>query len=216
MSIKLLQTSALATVIGLASINTQAASIWLQPLSPPDSPQVINVNIGEVATLEMWADASDVGGFLAGGLDLFYDSTLLTYNDDFAFDPSFPTDPDFSRPGTSGDPDNCFLDPSVTGCSGPGEINGIAFGNFNGLAADGPTLVGTLSFGGTPGVLGIDILTMADNDFPAGNWFATDGTDLAGLVEYGDATIEAVPLPAAAWLMFGGLGMLLSFTRKRK
>jgi len=28
--------------------------------------------------------------------------------------------------------------------------------------------------------------------------------------------VQAVPLPAAAWLMFGGLGMLVGFARKRK
>ena len=64
MSFKLLQTTAVAAVVGLASINTHAATIWLEPVSQ-------DVTVGEVATLEMYADASDVGGFLAGGLDLF-------------------------------------------------------------------------------------------------------------------------------------------------
>ena len=206
MNSKMLKTCSVAAIIGLTSVNTQAASIWLEPATQDNI-------LGGVATLDLWADASDVGGFLAGGLDLFYDPTIVTYNGDFAFDAGFLTDPDFSRPGTSGDPDNCFLDPSVTGCSGPGEINGIAFGNFNGLAADGPILVGTLSFTGLN--LGTALLTMDDNDFPAGNWFATDGTDLAGLVIYGSARF-GVPVPAAVWLMASGLAMLLGFARKRK
>ena len=135
---KIINTCIAATLLGLSSVSAQAASIWLEPDS-----QI--VSLGGVASLTLWADASDVGGFLAGGLDMFYDNSMLTYNGDFAFDPDFPTDPFFSRPGESGDPDDCsvFMAP---GCSVPGEINGIAFGNFNGLAIDGPTLVGTLSF----------------------------------------------------------------------
>ena len=210
MSFKLLKTTAAATVIGAASLNAQAASIWLEPVS-----QSINVGLGESATLTMWADASDVGGFLAGGLDLFYDSTLLTYNDDFAFDPAFPIDPSFSRTG-----DNCATNPAADGCSVPGEINAIAFGNFAGLAAAGPTLVGTLSFSGSPGLIGTDILTMFDNDLPAGNWFATDGSDLAGLVLYGEAAIDTVetviPIPAAVWLFGSGLLGLVGIARRRK
>lgn len=201
MKSKLFKTCTAAAIIGLASVNTQAALIWLQPTTQ-------TIGLGDVATLEMYADASDVGGFLAGGLDLFYDHTIIAYNDDFAFDAAFPTDPAFSRPGDGGDPDNCTTDPSVAGCSGPGEINGIAFGSFFGLAADGPTLVGTLSFTGLH--VGHPLFSMADNDVPAGNWFATDGTDLAGRVEY-----YVTPLPAAAWLMFGGLVMLLGFVKKR-
>jgi hypothetical protein len=180
----------------VASYNTQAASIWLKPISWPP-----NVDRGDVGILELWADASDVCGFLAGALDLFYDNTVLAYNDDFAFDPAFPTDPDLSSPGTNAVPTVCtgVMTPVHT-CSGVGEINNIAFGNFAGLAADGPTLVGTMSFGGFTGVYDIVILTMADSDFSS-PWFATDGTDLSGLVVY-----HFVPLPAAVTLMICGLG----------
>lgn len=213
MSIKILTTTACAAVLGLASVNTQAASIWLEPVSQDILP-------GGTANLELWADASDVGGFLGGGLDVFYDNTLLVYNEDFAFDPSFPTDVDLSRPGTNGIPDNCAVDPTASGCSVPGEINGIAFGTFldEGLAGAGPTLVGTLSFTGSD-LFDIGMttsLTMADNDLPAGPFIATDFTNLAGLVDYTGATVNAVPIPAAVWLMFGGLGMLVGVARRRK
>jgi len=133
----------------------------------------------------------------------------VTYNGDFAFDAAFLTDPAFSRTG-----DNCFTNPAIPGCSGPNEINGIAFGSFTGLAADGPTLVGSLSF--TVLNLGTTLLTMDDNDFPAGSWFSTDGTDLAGLVTYGIAGFPEIPVPAAVWLMTSGLAMLLGFARKHK
>jgi hypothetical protein len=202
MNSKLLKTCSAMAIFGAMTVNTQAATIWLEP-----EPNV-DINVGGVAPYELWADASDVGGFLAGGLDLFYDSTVLTYDDNFAFDPGFDTDPAFSRPGDKGDSDNCFADPSIAGCSGPGEVNGIAFGNFGGLADTGPTLVGSLSFSGL--ALGVSPLTMEDNDTPAGAWFATDGSGPL------DVDYAVVPVPAAAWLMSGGLGMLLGFARKRK
>lgn len=134
MTNKFLLTSAVAALIGLMTVNTQAASIWLEPASQ-------NINVGGVANLELWADASNVGGFLAGGLDVFVEEfpkdptkiPVLSYNDDFMFDAAFPTDPFFSRLV-----DNCFADPAIPGCSGNNEINGIAFGSFTGFATDGP------------------------------------------------------------------------------
>jgi hypothetical protein len=202
MNSKRLKTCSVAVIIGLASVNTQAASIWLEPVTHGPI-------IGGVANLEIWADASDVGGFLAGGLDLFYDATIVTYNGDFTFDAAFATDPAFSRTG-----DNCSVT-SSTGCAVPGEINGIAFGNFAGIAGGGPTLVGSLSFIGVS--LGYTLLTMADNDLPAGAWFATDGSGPL-TVDYGSAEMNMpdIPPPAAVWLMISGLGMLLAIARNRK
>ena len=208
MSVKYILTTAVASLIGLSSVNTQAASIWLEPVEQ-------SIKIGQVATLAIWADASDVGGFLAGGLDVFVEEfpkdpikvPVVRYNDDFTFDPIFPTEPAFSSTG-----DNCFVDPSIPGCSGANEINGIAFGSFSGLAAAGPTLVGTLSFTGVN--LGYAVVYMMDNDNPTGGWFATDGSSL--VVNYGSARINVVPVPAAVWLMTSGLAMLLGFARKHK
>jgi len=196
---KLLKICSVTALFGVMTINTQAASIWLKPATNVDT------NIGEMMVYQLWADAADVGGFLAGGLDLFYDSTVLTYDDNFAFYAGFDTDPAFSRLG-----DNCFADVTIAGCSVPGEINGIAFGNFGGLAAAGATLVSSLSFTGLG--VGVSPLTMADNDTPAGAWFATDGSGPL-VVDY---AVAVVPAPAAVWLMSGGLGMLLGFARKRK
>jgi hypothetical protein len=215
MTSKFLHAIVIAFAMGLGSFNTQAASIWLEPASQDIAP------FG-VASLNLYADASDVGGFLAGGLDLIYDNTLLSYNGDFTFDAAtlcvtWPTDPagcqidpDLSRTG-----DDCATNPGALGCTRENEINSIAFGSFSGVAANGPTLIGSLSFTST-GPLGTALLTMEDNDLPAGNWFSVTGADLAGLVEYGSAEVNVVPIPAAVWLMFGGLGMLVGFARKRK
>ena len=192
---KILNTCIAATLLGLASVSAQAATITLSPTNYTN----FNVNIGETVSFDMIADAADVGGILAGGLDMFYDFEILKYNGDFAFDPGFPTDPFFSRVG-----DDCAT-VAAPGCSEPGEINGIAFGNFTGLAASGPTLVGSLSF--TAMADGTTFLTMFDNDTPAGSWFATDGSAID--MKY------VVPVPAAAWLMLSGLGLLGSIARRK-
>ena len=185
------------TLLVLASVNSQAATISLTPTST-------NINIGETATFDMYLDAADVGGVLFGGLDIFYDSSILRYNGDFAFDPAFPNDPAFSLVG-----DDCAT-VAALGCSGPGEINGIAFGSFTGLGASGPTLVGSLSFTGMAN--GTSLLTMFDNDLPAGSWFATDGSPI--IMDYIGAEV-VVPVPAATWLFGSGLIGLVGFARRK-
>ncbi len=203
MTVKSLLTGVVTALIGSVSVNTQAASIWLEPATQDST-------VGGVAVLSLWADGEGIA-FLAGGLDVFYDETIISYNDDFTFDAAFLTDPDFSRPGTSGDPDNCTTDPSALGCSGPGEINGIAFGYFTGTA-DTRTLVGTLSFTGLS--MSTSLLTMANNDLPAGDWFDIDGNPMQ--VVYGNAQIGIpdIPIPAAVWLFGSGLLTLLGLARK--
>jgi len=190
-----------AALLGLVSVNSQAATISLSPTSST------NIMTGDAVSFNIFVDAVDVGGILAGGLDLFYDIGILNYNSDFAFDPGFPTDLAFSRLG-----DDCATTLTAN-CSGPGEINGIAFGNFGGLAASGPTLVGSLSFTGIN--LGTSSLAMADNDLPAGAWFSTDGSPIVMTYDGSSVTVSAIPVPAAVWLFGSGLLGLIGVTRRR-
>jgi len=198
----LIKICATLVLFGGVAVNAQAstASIWLQPAG------TTTITLGQTAAFDMYADASHFGGFQGGGLDLFYDSGTLQYNDDFAFDPGFGQDPGFSRVF-----DNCFT-AAATGCGSADELNGMGFGDFGGLASSGPTLVGSFSFTGLG--LGLATLTMADNEFPQGSWFEAAG-GIAITVDYTGAQVNVVPLPAAAWLMLGGLGMLWKVGRKR-
>lgn len=155
--------------------------------------------------------------FWPGGLDVFFyveeyprdpnKVPVLRYNGDFAFDPFFPTDPAFSRTG-----DDCTANPAILGCTGPGEINGVAFGSSTGLAAGGPTLVGSLSFTGVN--LGYAVVHIGDNDFPTGSWFNTAGEAL--VVNYDSASVNVIPIPAAVWLFGTGLLGLIGVVRRRK
>ena len=196
MSFKLIQTSAVAAVVGLASLSTQAATIYLEPVTQ-------DTTVGGTATLSLYADGEGVA-FLAGGLDIFYDETIVSYNDDFAFDAAFDYDPAFSRTG-----DDCSADITALGCSVSGEINGIGFGNFSGIA-DTATLVGTLSFTGLS--VGVSPVTMATNDLPAGDWYDVDSNLME--VAYNGAEVNVVPVPAAVWLFGTGLLGLIGVARR--
>jgi hypothetical protein len=196
---QILNSSIAAALLGLVSVNALATTISLTPTSST------NIGIGGVVTFDMYTDAADVGGILAGGLDLFYDIGILGYNGDFAFDPGFPTDLAFSRLG-----DDCATTLTAN-CGGAGEINGIAFGNFGGLAASGSTLVGSLSFTGMN--LGTSSLAMADNDLPAGSWFDVSGALID--MTYEGASVNVVPVPAAVWLFGSGLLGLIGVARRR-
>ena len=188
----------ISALLGLMVFQAQAADISLTPTSSNA------ISIGGVVTFDMYADAADVGGILAGGLDLFYDSGVISYNGDFAFDAGFPTDLGFSRLG-----DDCATS-LVTGCGSSGEINGIAFGDFGGIA-NGLTLVGSLSFTGA--ALGTSLLTMADNEYPAGSWYDASGNLIS--MDYGCCGLVVVPVPAAVWLFGSGLLGLVGLSRRK-
>lgn len=65
-----------------------------------------------------------------------------------------------------------------------------------------------------------DTLRFGDGAHPSGSmvsyelFFDLDALAQAEITEIG--VVQAVPLPAAAWLMIGGLGMLVGFAKKRK
>ena len=213
MKTNILNTCIAATLLGLASVSAQASSIWLEPAGTSV------INQGGTIAFDLFANASDIIytyedpifgtvteiGFLAGGLDIFYDNTVLTYSS-FQFNPASGTEPSFTRVG-----DDCSIDPLAIGCTVPGEINGLGFGNFTGLAGT-TTLLGTLNFVGTN--VGSSLITMADSDSVTGSWFGVDG--LPATVDYtGAHVVSAIPVPAAAWLMLSGMGLLGGLARRK-
>src|SRR5262245_27676699 len=98
----------------------QAASLSVTPV---DS----RVSLGDQIVLMLYADFRDDPA-LGGGLDVFFDISGVIFDSWVFMSPdSVGDDPDFRR------------EPDVL----PGELNGIAFGNFEGMF--GQSLVGILT-----------------------------------------------------------------------
>jgi hypothetical protein len=184
-------------VLGGISLSANAVSVFLSP-----SDQTVNVGDSVSVTL-MWDFTGNAA--LGGGTDFAWDPaglsmTSIVFNGVFGSGPG-QFDPAFTRC----DNENC---------SGDGFIDGLATGNFAGLGDPGPISVATVTFDAL--AAGIFLIDISEDAGIAGPFISaiTFGpyTDLT----FGDAmiTVAGVPLPAAAWLMIGGLGALLSRRRK--
>lgn len=150
-----------------------------------------------------------LGDTVGGAFDVFYTPETLGYLG-FEFNPAFlagPADPDFAV-----FPDDCFFDGSAGGgCNvGDAEVNGIGFGNFDGIT--GEHTIGALFFVAL--APGGGVLSMASNDEPWGGFFGTNGSEM--LVHYNSAKVGIVPIPAGIWLFASGLGLFAGFARRRR
>jgi hypothetical protein len=181
---------ALPLLLGLASAQSaaQAASLQLMPA-------VSAVQVGTTFQLALWLDFSD-DPTLGGGIDVFYDDTLLDFIG-FEFDATLGDDLAFRRL------------PDVQA----GELNGLAFGDFNGLS--GPARVGQFSFQAL--AEGEVTLGMAANDAPAGGFFSAVTFSAQSPQFIGAAVqVSAIPEPASYALFLMGLGGLMTWLRRRR
>lgn len=159
---------------------------------------LINADLNGTFSVDLRIDFTG-DATLGGGIDIFFDSTAISFS---AFDFGSTTlvlDPFLSR-----SPDPL-----------PGKLEGLAFGDFGGN--EGPGVIGTLTFQAIS--LGSSALTMAVTTNPKinGDFIAANGIDLQ-VVYFGSASVEvsAVPVPAAAWLFGSGLIALAGVVKKRK
>ncbi|MEW6218063.1 MAG: VPLPA-CTERM sorting domain-containing protein [Thermodesulfobacteriota bacterium] len=154
------------------------------------SPTSQTVMVGDPVTLQMFMDFTDEATF-GGGVDLFYNDAVLDY---VSYTPGGIGMPFYDRA-----PDEL-----------PGELNGIGFGHDNGIS--GPGLVGTLLFNAV--IRGTVDITLATNDLPLGEFYsAVDFERMT--VDYLGAQVNAVPLPAAGWLLGSGLLGLVGLRRRQ-
>ena len=63
--------------------------------------------------------------------------------------------------------------------------------------------------------LGASAITMGTNDWPfEGCFSAVTGEEMEMRYNSAKVIVNAVPLPAAAWFLLGGLGVLFGFIRR--
>lgn len=189
-----------ALVLGGASMAANAASVYLDPSSQ-------DVNLGDQVSVELWWDFTGDPA-LGGGTDFAWDAGALSLVS-IVFDDNFGTgngqfDPAFTR-----------CDNEV--CSGPGFIDGLATGNFNGLGGDGPILIATITFDTL--AAGSFAIAISEDSGIAGPFVSAVTFGPYDDLTFTGSTVNVagggtVPVPAALWLMIGGLGSLLRYRRK--
>lgn len=160
------------------------------------SPSAQTAVVGDAITLTVSGEFG-AAGTLGGGFDIFYDSTLLQFVS-FEFAASLMDDPAFRR------------DPDLLA----GELNGIAFGEFDGYT--GNVLIGEVTFLALDiGIVDISMLANEggppDNPGPFVDILGNVITDLQ--TTGAQLTLQPVPLPGAVWLLLGGLLTLVGGSR---
>jgi len=183
MKLKTLKATCAAILIGGLATMAQAGSVTLtaDPAADPSGDFVL----GETVVLNITMDFTDEA-MLGGGIDIAYNSAVLSYVGWSGFDAGLGTDPLFSSNPTN---------PS------PGVIQGLGWGNFAGLT--GPSTVGTLTFqaigSGTSDL--IPTVSVATDPFASAvTYLAFDPQPTMN----GDS-VNVVPLPGSVWLLGSAL-----------
>lgn len=178
-------------ILLLAATASQAATISF-------GKTLISADLNGTFSVDLLLDFSG-DATLGGGLDIFFDSSAVSFSSFDFGSTTLPLDPFLSR------------SPDLL----PGKLEGLTFGELFGI--EGPGVIGTLTFqADSPGssALSLAITTspLISGDFKSSSTFAVQDVDFGGAT----VNVSAVPVPAAAWLFGSGLIALAGVVKKRK
>lgn len=176
----------------LAASGAHAASISLDPVNstgPQGSQITFNLiaNFGATATI-------------GGATDLSWDPSVLTFQS-FAFDSGFGTPPR----------DAGFDVKDQQSAS----LYSVGFGNFGGISLATNTTIGHVTFNLIGNTGSSSAITLSDSMKWAG-FYDNTGTPISVSYTGATATVSAVPVPAAVWLLGSGLVGLFGIARRSK
>ena len=175
----------LAVLVFLLTVATAAQSSTVY-IDPVSQ----TVNLGDTVSIALKGQdfSQTIEG---GGINLSFDPTVLQLTNVTVDDTTWEF---FTTPGTINNT--------------TGHLTDLTFSSFAGNS--GSFSIAQITFQATG--LGTSPLVLTESTL---NPFASGGSLLTPAVSFANAEIQAVPLPAAMWLFFSGMGTL-SFFGKRK
>jgi hypothetical protein len=204
---KRIKSLAVATALAYGSFGVEAATISLSPenASAEQGGQVTFNLVENFSNQDLDPNTPDLA-ILAANSDFSWDPAVLTFVG-FAYTTAFAVqrDPSFDAK-SAGSADPWDLQTS--------SLLSIGWSQFNGISILTDTIIGTLTFNvvGTPG--SSTTISVAESLNWSGS-FDVNGTQIFPSYAGATLSVNAVPIPAAVWLLLSGLVGMFGMASRR-